>query len=553
MNLRLLSYAALLLGSRASAEHAEQRPLRSDDQSREGHHHPRVVSPDLDAYIEGIMREWHAPGLAVAIVDGDKTWAKGYGFAVLNNSTPVTPHTLFYTGSTTKSFTAAALSLLVDDAAANSSLYAGLTWQTPVSSILRDDFVLSDDWATAHVTLEDALSHRTGYPRHDLASARTARDTVRLLRHLPLAAEPRTRFLYSNKMYAAAGYLVEVLTGTRLGAFLRDRLWAPMGMDETFFSLAEARRSGLVLASEYYYDSVRGRHVELPHEPSSGEEGAGSVVSTVLDYAKYLRVMVDEAAPLSAAGHRELKTPRNFVVPSSKPPYTGPMTYAFGWNTAVFEGEQVYFHTGAVTMFIAAMMMIPSKKVAVAVFTNSDNRVPHVVAHHVLWEHLGVPKHKRFDLNKQLKSEIADQLEYLQNCAKSIYPSLPDPPYLPTLPIADHIGSFFDPGYGTLTVDLHCAADDDDNDDSKVCGLRVLGVGGEGFAYLQPTVYLEPMSGNYWLGRGYVGGDVAKEVGVPSFCVPVEFRVDVHGTVTHLGIGVRLEGDDGPLTWFERV
>ncbi|TQN71635.1 Serine beta-lactamase-like protein LACTB, partial [Colletotrichum shisoi] len=424
----------------------------NNDQPREGHHHhhPRVVSPDLDAYIEGIMREWHAPGLAVAIVDGDKTWAKGHGYAVLNNSTPLTPHTLFYTGSTTKSFTAAA-------------------------------------------------------------------------------------------------HLVEVLAGTRLGAFLRDRLWAPTGMDETYFSLAGARRSGLVLASEYYYDPVRGGHVELPHEPSSGEEGAGSVVSTVLDYAKYLRVMVEEAAPLSAAGHRELKTPRSFVVPSSKPPYTGPTTYAFGWNTAVFEGEQVYFHAGAVTMFIAAMMMIPSKKVAVAVFTNSDNRVPHVVAHHVLWEHLGVPKRKRFDLNKQLKSEMADQLEYLQHCAESIYPSLPDPPYLPTLPAADHIGSFFDPGYGTLTVDLHCD-DDDDDDDSKACGLQVLGVGGEGFAYLQPAVYLEPMSGNYWLGRGYVGGDVAKEVGVPSFCVPVEFRVDVHGTVTHLGIGVRLEGDDGPLT-----
>lgn len=57
----------------------------------------------------------------------------------------VTPHTLFFTGSTTKSFTAAGLSLLVD----NSSDYAGVQWDTPISRLLPEDFVLSSDWATA--------------------------------------------------------------------------------------------------------------------------------------------------------------------------------------------------------------------------------------------------------------------------------------------------------------------------------------------------------------------------------------------------------------------
>ncbi|KXH59769.1 hypothetical protein CSAL01_06418 [Colletotrichum salicis] len=104
---------------------------------------------------------------------------RGYGYAVLN-STPVTPHTLYYTGSTTKSFTAAGISLLIDNANATSSVYPGLIWKTPVSDILSDDFVLSDDWATAHITLEDALSHRTGYPRHDMASATTAQGATRL-------------------------------------------------------------------------------------------------------------------------------------------------------------------------------------------------------------------------------------------------------------------------------------------------------------------------------------------------------------------------------------
>lgn len=70
---------------------------------------------------------------------------QGFGLATLEPPTDVTPETLFFTGSTTKSFTAASLSLLID----NSSDYESIRWDTPVSHLLRDDFVLSDDWATA--------------------------------------------------------------------------------------------------------------------------------------------------------------------------------------------------------------------------------------------------------------------------------------------------------------------------------------------------------------------------------------------------------------------
>ena len=109
----------------------------------------------------------------------------------------MTPSTLFYAGSTTKAFTAAALSLLID----NSSQYANIQWDSPISQLIREDFVLENEYATSHVTLEDALSHRTGMPRHDMSYGghydghpAGPRDLVRSLRWLPLTAEPRTRF-----------------------------------------------------------------------------------------------------------------------------------------------------------------------------------------------------------------------------------------------------------------------------------------------------------------------------------------------------------------------
>jgi CubicO group peptidase (beta-lactamase class C family) len=73
---------------------------------------------------------------------------------------PVTTNTLFNCASMSKAFTAAAISLLVDD----NDKYPDIQWNAPVSSLIRDDFVLSNPRYTEEVTVEDILSHRSGLP-----------------------------------------------------------------------------------------------------------------------------------------------------------------------------------------------------------------------------------------------------------------------------------------------------------------------------------------------------------------------------------------------------
>lgn len=72
----------------------------------------------------------------------------------------VAPSTLFDFASNSKSFTAAALALLVDD-----ETYPYVQWRTPVSTLMPDDFVLADSYATKNITIEDILCHRSGMPR----------------------------------------------------------------------------------------------------------------------------------------------------------------------------------------------------------------------------------------------------------------------------------------------------------------------------------------------------------------------------------------------------
>ncbi|KAK7753033.1 hypothetical protein SLS62_004982 [Diatrype stigma] len=156
--------------------------------------------------------------------------------------TRVTSLTLFYTGSTIKSMTVAALSLLVDS-----------------------PFSYSDiAWTTDYATIEDALSHPAGYPRHDLAVTQTAGGLYEHAGRRPQPASPADARRAPH----------------RLPVLQQD-----------------------VRRRRHYHNGSK-RHHPLPYTVDSDVEGAGFTISTVLDYAKYLRTMMLEA------GHRELKRPK---------------------------------------------------------------------------------------------------------------------------------------------------------------------------------------------------------------------------------------------------
>jgi CubicO group peptidase (beta-lactamase class C family) len=98
-----------------------------------------------------------------------------------------------------------------------------------VSEIQLHDPVVSD-----RVTVVDLLSHRSGLPRHEMAwlghPGRSRAELVRRLRFLPLSKDLRQAFQYCNLGYLAAGYAVEVLSGTPWEDYLRVRLLTPLGM-----------------------------------------------------------------------------------------------------------------------------------------------------------------------------------------------------------------------------------------------------------------------------------------------------------------------------------
>ena len=243
----------------------------------------------FDAYMAKILKDWNAPGIGVGIVVGDRlVFAKGYGYRDYEKKLPYTPTTLHQIASNTKLFTAVAAGLLVDE--------GKLTWDKPVrESVPTINFY--NDQLNATVTLRDMLAHRTGVTRHDSIWFKSDFSRLELferLKYLEPTAPLRQTFLYNNLMYAAAGYLIELQSGKTWEEFLRERLFGPLKMTSTSFSIADMlkqpepgvpfteKRDSFELYRIPYYEDI------------GGVAPCGAIVSNIEDMSHWLIALMND-------------------------------------------------------------------------------------------------------------------------------------------------------------------------------------------------------------------------------------------------------------------
>ncbi|KAI1208300.1 beta-lactamase/transpeptidase-like protein [Annulohypoxylon truncatum] len=440
------------------------------------------LDDDFAAFARAALDRWHVPGIAVAVVDREETWTEGYGISSFP-STPVTPSTLFYGGSTTKAFTAAIVSLLIASGEHSVSPSGPLSWRTPLAQLLGDDFVLAPeyDWAAAHLTLEDALSHRTGFPRHDKALGRqygadahaaTVRDVARSLRYLPMVSEPRVEWRYCNVMYMVVSHAVQVLTNEWLGDVMRDRIWAPLGMNDTFLSVEEAIREGRVVADGYYWDykgeregKGKGGFVEVPKLGLGLASGAGGVVSNVGDYARWVRCLIrgdregdgDGCTVLPKEAHRELKKVRIVQGPESKKGYDAPLAYGLGWEVGTYKGHRLFKHSGGMEAYGALVYFFPDLEYGVVTLANTAV-TSNIVGQELIWklvdDKLGIPKEDRYDWAGLGDKTIQKALKQPETAVEELYPERANPPLPRTLPLQEYVGVYSHPAYQNITIEL---------------------------------------------------------------------------------------------------
>lgn len=248
-------------------------------------------------------------------------------------------------------------------------------------------------------------------PRHEWSYGGpnfTRRDLVRSLRHLPLTAEPRTRFQYCNMMFVTMAYAIETVTGQWLGDFLRERVWEPLGMESTFFALSDAKKAvedgKAKIAKGYKWEEQAEAFCELEWMEARELSGAGGVISTVLDYAQWMKMMLNQAQPLSKQGHQALTDPR-IVAQGLTPPFDAPSLYALGWEVTTYHGESVIFHDGGLIGFGTELLLLPNSNWGIVLMGNTaqtSNYMATSLMYHLFDEFLGVPQEERFDWEEKL-------------------------------------------------------------------------------------------------------------------------------------------------------
>ncbi|KAI1317970.1 beta-lactamase family protein [Xylariaceae sp. FL0255] len=345
-------------------------------------------SKRFSARIRRLMELWHVPGLAVAVVQGEEIESKGYGVANLASAEPVTGSTLFDVASVSKSFTAAAVGLLVAE-----KNYPEVQYTATMSSLLPDDFVMYEEGYTECVTLEDILSHRTGLPGHDRSYLKsdTPRSVTRNLRNLKVVAPLRSRWMYCNQMYTVAAHLIEERTGQKFSDFLEERIFSPLQMGSTSLQPSRAHEKGhggriatgyrwigsepkattdsdssILSSSENLNPRSSYRAMEVFNHPV--EKGAGSILTSADDLIKW-------GCPITGDVYRGMTRMRAIVDPSGEwqRRHGSAVIYAAGLEMYHYRGHAAIGHDGCVSGFASRFVFLPELDFGVCLMGNSQD------------------------------------------------------------------------------------------------------------------------------------------------------------------------------------
>ena len=466
---------------------------------------------------------------------------------------------MFFAGSTTKSFTAAAAAQLIESNATDSYGHQ-VSWTTRLSDLIRDDFVLTDEYATSHITIEDALSHRTGMPRHDISWINgnpSVREQVRQLRYLPLHNELRTTWEYCNLMFTSISHAVETVLKRPMSAIFGD-IWKSIGMNETVYNLDEA----IILADEidttvaraYLYNNATKSQVLTYWSDVPPANGAGGIISNVLDYTKWLHFLMhadSESGPISVNSVKAMTSP-HMIMPGDWRPYKG-QYYGFGLEGGIYRDHLVLEHSGGIAGYMANMLWLPELEWGIVTMQNTYSFAQSVIAYALVDDFLGLKDKDRFNAAAAVKKIEAEKMDKLQHDAirKRLWPDAPSEPLAPSLPLEAYEGTYHHPAYQNISIFLlsHDQTEEEslqpsyreDQRDERL--LHFLPMPG---SYLSLSGTFHHVSGEHWyahmvMGQSWITDEVMK----------AEFRVGYDGKVA--GLKLQAEPSMDELSWFRKV
>ncbi|WP_315830891.1 serine hydrolase [Bradyrhizobium prioriisuperbiae] len=403
-----------------------------------------TIVPELDALAAEAMAEWKVPGIALAVVqNGETTLLKAYGQRDVEAGLPMTTQTQFLICSITKTFTATALALLVDE--------GRLDWRKPVRDYIPE-FRLHDPVATERVTVRDLLCHHSGLPRHDwiwMPGGLSRKEMMLAMRHLEPARDIRTTFQYNNLAYNVAGIVIERVSGLSFENFIRRRLTDKLRIPVSFSveDLVEADDAAVPYLMNRD-ERVRAKLFPLP------TTAAGAINTSITAIANWMTFLLAEGEfagerLLSPALIREMQAPRVFA---GAPEFAefGHSHYGLGFGSFTYRGERVVGHAGGWIGWNTLLRLLPGRNIGVAVFSNrgDGNPVPSILINRI-FDHVcsnePVPWLARL---REMRRKSLEQQEIDEQTRRTARKSDTRPSH----GLADYAGAYEHSAYGRMVI-----------------------------------------------------------------------------------------------------
>jgi CubicO group peptidase (beta-lactamase class C family) len=338
-----------------------------------------AAQPSRNPAVDRVFAEWDkptSPGCALGVIrDGRMVYERGYGMANLDYDIPNGPRMVYYIGSDSKQFTAAAVGLLA------------LRGQLSLDDDVRKYFPELPDYG-APIRVRHLIHHTSGLRDiYTLMSMRGDRledvfpDSQALaliFRQRGLAFPPGSAYSYSNSGYFLLAQLVKRVSGRTLREFTDAEIFRPLGMANTHFH----DDPGHVMKSRamsYEPDSVGG--FRISYLQNFDKVGAGGLYSTVHDLQRW-----DENFYTHKVGGPALQAlihTRGVLTNGDTLPY------AFGNNVTTYRGLRTVEHGGSMMGYKAYIARFPDQRLSVLTTCNLGSIDPGPLAHAVAEVFLG--------------------------------------------------------------------------------------------------------------------------------------------------------------------
>ena len=281
------------------------------------------LAPDrlerIDEVLQTYVDEGRIAG-AVALVArrGEVAYLKPFGQANLAAGTPMRTDAIFRIASMTKAITSVAVMMLYEEGhfllSDSVSKYIP-AFQDPqvIDAFSEEDTTYTTVPAEREITIHDLLTHTSGIPygfggpfqaiyqRAGISGGVTSIDAtigekMKELGRLPLAHQPGAQWTYGLNT-DVLGYLVEVISGQTLAEFFQERIFGPLGMDDTFFYPPPEKVNRLATIYTPTEDGTLEENTnglnQFYEGPQTYYSGGGGLSSTASDYARFLQMLLN--------------------------------------------------------------------------------------------------------------------------------------------------------------------------------------------------------------------------------------------------------------------